>query len=61
MASNLGLEVIAEGIETDEQRELLRLMGCQYGQGYLFSPPVPEDEATRMLLLAAPEPSSSRS
>jgi diguanylate cyclase (GGDEF)-like protein len=38
MAKNLGKEVIAEGIETDEQRKLLLQMGCYYGQGYLFSP-----------------------
>ena len=36
MARNLGKEVIAEGIETQEQRELLLQMGCYYGQGFLF-------------------------
>lgn len=41
MAQNLGKEVIAEGVETDEQRDLLLQMGCQYGQGYLFSPAEP--------------------
>jgi diguanylate cyclase (GGDEF)-like protein len=40
LARNLGMEVIAEGIETDEQFQQLRLLGCEYGQGYLFSPPV---------------------
>ncbi|GGD45907.1 two-component system response regulator [Aurantiacibacter arachoides] len=38
MAKNLGKEVIAEGIETEEQRQLLLQMGCNYGQGFLFSP-----------------------
>ena len=42
----LGMRVIAEGIETAEQRaELLRL-GCDAGQGYAFSPPLPPDELT---------------
>lgn len=38
MAKNLGIKVIAEGIETEEQRTLLLEMGCYYGQGFLFSP-----------------------
>ncbi len=37
----LGLKTVAEGIEKDDQREYLRLEGCDIGQGYLFSPPVP--------------------
>ena len=37
----LGLHVVAEGIETRRQMETLRLLGCDYGQGYLFSPPRP--------------------
>ncbi len=40
MAHKLGLEVIAEGIETTTQRDLLVATGCDYGQGYLFSRPV---------------------
>lgn len=41
MARSLGLEVIAEGIETPAQRELLMKLGCRLGQGYLFGHPVP--------------------
>lgn len=41
MAHKLGLKVIAEGIETNEQKNLLYEIGCDYGQGYLFSKPVP--------------------
>lgn len=40
LACNLGLEVIAEGIETDQQRRQLQVLGCQVGQGYLFSRPL---------------------
>src|SRR6188474_267178 len=40
LAKNLGMEVIAEGIETEAQFQQLRMLGCEYGQGYLFSPPV---------------------
>ncbi len=44
MAHKLGLKVIAEGIETQQQRDLLSAAGCDYGQGYLFSKPVPASE-----------------
>lgn len=40
MAHKLGLKVIAEGVETMEQRDLLFAVGCDYGQGYLFSKPI---------------------
>lgn len=40
MAHKLGLNVIAEGVETREQCDLLTAAGCNYGQGYLFSRPV---------------------
>lgn len=43
MAKNLGLKTIAEGIETEEQRVILVQLGCDYGQGYLFSKPIPKD------------------
>lgn len=40
MANSLGMDVIAEGIETREQLRILRLLGCRISQGFLFSPPV---------------------
>ncbi|MBI5007110.1 MAG: EAL domain-containing protein [Nitrosomonadales bacterium] len=44
MASNLGMEVIAEGVETQQQRDFLEANGCRLYQGYLFGRPVPLDE-----------------
>ncbi|MFA6014891.1 MAG: EAL domain-containing protein [Gallionellaceae bacterium] len=49
MAHELGLKVIAEGIETEGQHILLRDMGCDYGQGYLFSRPVSATDFERLL------------
>ncbi len=49
LARALGLEVIAEGIETSEQLDAIRDLGCQYGQGYLFSRPMPCTEAEQYL------------
>ena len=49
LAQNLGLDVIAEGIETSEQLAVVRDLGCHYGQGYLFSRPVCRDEIPRFL------------
>ncbi|MHB8950038.1 MAG: EAL domain-containing protein, partial [Rhodoferax sp.] len=40
MAHALGMKVIAEGVETAQQRDLLAAAGCDYGQGYLFSRPI---------------------
>ena len=45
LAHTLGLEVVAEGIETAAERDLLARIGCPYGQGYLFSRPMELDRA----------------
>ncbi|HUG54039.1 MAG TPA: EAL domain-containing protein [Vicinamibacteria bacterium] len=50
LGHSLGLEVIAEGIETSAQLLALREMGCDHGQGYLFSPPVDASTAEAMLV-----------
>ena len=44
MANELGIEVIAEGVETEAQAEILRAQGCQYLQGFLFSLPMTDAE-----------------
>lgn len=49
MAHGMGLEVVAEGVETEGQLSLLRDMQCEYAQGYLFSKPINEDEFTNLL------------
>lgn len=49
LAHNLGLNVIAEGIETPTQLSLLRSIHCEYGQGYLFSEPLDVDTAEALL------------
>ena len=41
MAHNLGMQVVAEGVERKEQYEQLQALGCEYVQGYLFSQPIP--------------------
>ena len=45
MAKELGLHTLAEGVETQEQYDFLREIGCEKLQGYLFSPPMPLDKA----------------
>ena len=49
MAHKLGMQVIAEGVETRQQEELLRAMGCDYGQGYLISRPLAAEEFEKLL------------
>jgi diguanylate cyclase (GGDEF)-like protein/PAS domain S-box-containing protein len=53
MGRSLGLQVLAEGIETEEQRDFLLMCGCQFGQGRLFGEPVAADEFLEMVLRQA--------
>ena len=48
MAHRLGMKVVAEGVETETQRQLLLAAGCDYAQGYLYSVPVNPDEFERL-------------
>jgi EAL domain-containing protein (putative c-di-GMP-specific phosphodiesterase class I) len=49
LGRSLGIVTTAEGVETEEQLELLRREGCTQAQGYLFSPPRPAAEVESML------------
>jgi diguanylate cyclase (GGDEF)-like protein len=49
LSKNLGMRAIAEGIETQEQLELIKSLGCEFGQGFLFSRPVEAKEARKLL------------
>jgi EAL domain-containing protein (putative c-di-GMP-specific phosphodiesterase class I) len=49
----LGMGVVIEGVETEEQRVLLRLAGCSEMQGYLFARPSPREDIDRLLVKAA--------
>ena len=53
LSRTLGLEVIAEGVETPEQRDLLANAGCMHYQGYLFSRPLAADLLAGFLKSAA--------
>ena len=48
LARDLGLTVVAVGVENDRQLEVLMGLGCELAQGYLFSPPVPPDEFAQL-------------
>ncbi len=50
LAGNLGMQVVAEGVETEEQLEQLRSLKCQYGQGFYFSKPLEVVEADLFVL-----------
>lgn len=49
LAQELGMSIIAEGIEAPEEIEVLRELGCGYGQGFLLSPPIPDNDAVPLL------------
>jgi EAL domain-containing protein (putative c-di-GMP-specific phosphodiesterase class I) len=49
LARSLNLRVVAEGVETEEQANLLRLLNCDEAQGYLYSKPLPPQEIAKVL------------
>ncbi|HKF49009.1 MAG TPA: EAL domain-containing protein [Terracidiphilus sp.] len=64
LARVLGMDVVAEGIETRDQYRLLRQMGCRFGQGFLFAKPMPAEEVTNLLRLPGrvlPDPDGAAS
>ncbi|MEV4703853.1 bifunctional diguanylate cyclase/phosphodiesterase [Actinoplanes sp. NPDC049316] len=54
LAGTLNLDVVAEGIETEEEHRLLAEAGCRLGQGFLFARPLTEEDAYRRIAQAAP-------
>ena len=49
MARGLGVEVVAEGVETEDQAAVLEALGCEYAQGYLYGRPAPAEEMSIVL------------
>jgi diguanylate cyclase (GGDEF)-like protein len=63
LGDGMQIEVVAEGVETDSQRDLLHRSGCRYGQGFLFAHPLPADEVKitpRRFAPATPAPVKRR-
>ena len=58
MAHKLGIRVIAEGVETETQNRLLKDFGCDYGQGYLYSKPVPASDFEALICESPVKPKS---
>jgi EAL domain-containing protein (putative c-di-GMP-specific phosphodiesterase class I) len=49
MILDLGLKIVSEGVETEEQLETMKKLGVQYIQGYYFSKPLPQDEFVKFV------------
>lgn len=49
MANSLSIEVLAEGVETEEQETILASLGCNYAQGYYYAKPLPKDEIDKIV------------
>lgn len=49
LAHNLQMNTVAEGVETEIQKQILKHLGCEYGQGYLFARPLSSESATQLL------------
>jgi diguanylate cyclase (GGDEF)-like protein len=56
IAESAGMSVVAEGIETEDQRRVLLELGCSLGQGYLFAKPMRADQASALLASGSPVP-----
>ena len=56
LAHDLGMEVVAEGVETEAQLDFVKAVGCDAAQGYYLARPMPHDECTEYLLRAAEGP-----
>ena len=52
LAQNLGMDVVAEGVETDDQLNLLRKLDCENGQGYLFSTPLDVNDVDQYIVIS---------
>ncbi len=59
LGQNLGLEIIAEGVETEAQQNLLKIMGCQEVQGYLYGKPISAEAFEKKLIRGYKQPSGS--
>ena len=49
LSTSLGMKTVAEGIESKEQKELLKELGCNYGQGFYFARPMGAEEIIKIL------------
>ena len=49
LGHKLGMDVVAEGIETEEEMKILQSLNCEYGQGYFFSKPLSASDATKLI------------